>query len=67
MSDADYGVEWVPGGVRVKLGEGIAPFDVPRGIGIKLALLILKKAGCNVRITEDGAIINFGESKGFSS
>lgn len=61
-SDGDgYGVDaLVDGGVRLRLGtltaaDGetqvrVAPFEIPHDEAIKLAALMLKKAGCKVTI-----------------
>ena len=46
--EADYGVDaLVNGDVRIKLGP-VLPFDVPVDVAVKLAALLLKKAGWKV-------------------
>jgi hypothetical protein len=48
VDESDYGVETLPdGNVQIKLGP-VLPFEVPADGAMKLACLLLKKAGWKV-------------------
>jgi hypothetical protein len=47
ISEPNYEVEAIPGSVRINLG-GVPGFTVPRATAVKLALLLLARAGHKV-------------------
>lgn len=48
----DYGVDRCDNGdIRIKLGN-VMPFEIPAGEAVKLAAILLKKAGCKVTIKD---------------
>lgn len=55
----DYGVKVTPAGdVEIRLGP-LAPFEVPPDVAIKLALLLLSHAGCDVHIGDYSAVVHY--------
>lgn len=48
--EADYGIERLPNGnVEIRLGH-IPPFEVTPDAALKMAAILLKKAGCDVKL-----------------
>lgn len=58
MSDDNYRVESTASGVEITLGP-MSAFEVGPDTAVKLAALLCKKAGCNVKFHPDGMVVKF--------
>jgi hypothetical protein len=59
QDDDNYGVDTLPDGdVRIRLGA-VMPFDIPPEAAIRLAGLLLKKAGCEILFRQGSMKVKF--------
>jgi hypothetical protein len=58
LGENDYEIETLPGGVKINFGA-IPGFTVPSATAVKMALLLLKKAGCSVKLSSGQALVQF--------
>jgi hypothetical protein len=59
QDDDNYGVDTLPDGdVRIRLGA-VMPFEVPPEAAIRLAGLLLKKAGCEILFRQGSMKVRF--------